>query len=182
MIINIHDKGASIMQSAPQELLKQYVQSQHFTSTADIMEAMKEMFRDVIQQVMEVEMDEELGRERCQRAAEENASPNYRNGYSQKTVKTQLGEIDIKVPRDRKGNYETKIIGKYDRTAEGREEKSLSLYACWMRWTSLRSWSARFPRRSCRRSTPGRIVRWKAITPLSSWMPFTTRSRKITAM
>ena len=58
------------MQSAPQELLKQYVQSQHFTSTADIMEAMKEMFRDVIQQVMEVEMDEELGRERCQRAAE----------------------------------------------------------------------------------------------------------------
>ena len=36
--------------NAPQELLKQYVQSQHFTSTADIMAAMKEMFRDVIQQ------------------------------------------------------------------------------------------------------------------------------------
>ena len=53
--------------NAPQELLKQYVQSQHFTSTADIMAAMKDMFRDVIQQVMEVEMDEELGRERCQR-------------------------------------------------------------------------------------------------------------------
>ena len=53
------------MQTAPQELLKQYVQSQHFTSTAEIMAAMKEMFRDVIQQVMEVEMDEELGRERC---------------------------------------------------------------------------------------------------------------------
>ena len=29
--------------NAPQELLKQYVQSQHFTSTADIMAAMKEM-------------------------------------------------------------------------------------------------------------------------------------------
>ena len=104
----IQDKGAGIMQSAPQELLKQYVESQHFTGTDDIMEAMKEMFRDVIQQDMEVEMDEELyeeldeelyeelGRERCQRAAEENASPNYRNGYSQKTVKTQFGEIDIK--------------------------------------------------------------------------------------
>ena len=55
------------MQPVPQELLKEYVQSQHFTSTADIMQAMKEMFRDVIQQVMEVELDEELGRERCQR-------------------------------------------------------------------------------------------------------------------
>ena len=116
--------------STPQELLKQYVQSQNFTSTADIMAAMKEMFRDVIQQVMEVEMDEELGRERCQRA--ESEAPNYRNGYSQKKVKTQLGEIDIKIPRDRKGNYEPKIISKYDRNAEGMEDKILSLYACGM--------------------------------------------------
>lgn len=40
--------------------------------------------------------------------------PNYQNGYSQKTVKPQLDEIDIKVPRDRQGNYEPKIISKYD--------------------------------------------------------------------
>ena len=49
------------MNTAPQELLKEYVQSQHFTNTAEIMVAMKEMFRDVVQTVMEVEMDEELG-------------------------------------------------------------------------------------------------------------------------
>ena len=36
------------MQPVPQDLLKEYVQSQHFTSTTEIMEAMKEMFRDVI--------------------------------------------------------------------------------------------------------------------------------------
>lgn len=41
------------MQPVPQDLLKGYVQSQHFTSTTEIMEAMKEMFRDVIQTVME---------------------------------------------------------------------------------------------------------------------------------
>ena len=46
----------------------------------------------------EVEMDEELGRERCQRAVGNVTAPNYRNGYSQKTIKTQLGEIDIKIP------------------------------------------------------------------------------------
>ena len=133
MKVNIRDeKGVRTMQPVPQDLLKQFVQSQHFTSTADIMQAMKEMFRDVIQQVMEVEMDEELGRERCQRASGENSSPNYRNGYSRKTVKTQLGEIDIKVPRDRQGNYEPKIIGKYDRNADGMEDKILSLYACGM--------------------------------------------------
>lgn len=121
------------MQPVPQDLMKEYVQSQHFTSTAEIMEAMKEMFRDVIQQVMEVEMDEELGRERCQRSQEPESTPrNYRNGYSKKTVKTQLGEIDIKVPRDRNGSFEPKIISKYDRNADGMEEKILALYACGM--------------------------------------------------
>ena len=121
------------MNTAPAELLKEYVQSQHFTSTADIMAAMKEMFRDVIQTVMEVEMDEELGRQRCQRSEAAEGEPrNYRNGYSKKTVKTQLGEVDIKVPRDRNGSYEPKIISKYDRNAEGMEEKILALYACGM--------------------------------------------------
>ena len=121
------------MNAAPQELLKEYVQSQHFTSTADIMAAMKEMFRDVIQTVMEVEMDEELGRQRCERSEAAEGEPrNYRNGYSKKTVKTQLGEVDIKVPRDRNGSYEPKIISKYDRNAEGMEDKILALYACGM--------------------------------------------------
>ena len=70
-------------------------------------------------------MDEELGRERCERAKSENGENtrrNYRNGYSQKTVKTQLGEVEIKVPRDRNGSYEPKIIGKYDRNADGMED------------------------------------------------------------
>ena len=67
------------MQPVPQDLLKEYVQSQHFTSTTEIMAAMKEMFRDVIQTVMEVEMDEELGRERCERSDEPEGTPrNYR--------------------------------------------------------------------------------------------------------
>ena len=121
------------MQSAPKNLLKEYVKNQQFSSTADIMQAMKEMFRDVIEQVMEVEMDDELGRERCQRSDEaEGQAKNYRNGYSKKTVKTQLGEVEIKVPRDRQGNYEPKIISKYDRNADGMEEKILALYACGM--------------------------------------------------
>ena len=120
------------MNAAPQDLLREYVRTQHFTSTADVMNAMKEMFRDVINQVMEVEMDEELGRERCQRAPEGTQRPNYRNGYSKKNVKTQLGEVEIKVPRDRNGTFEPKIIAKHCRNADGMEDKILSLYACGM--------------------------------------------------
>ena len=136
------------MNTAPQELLKEYVQSQHFTSTAEIMTAMKELFWDVVRTMMEVEMDEELGRERCQRA-ETSGAPNYRNGYTKKTVKTQLGEVEIRVPRDRNGSFEPKIIGKYSRNADGMEEKMIGLYASgtsrsrsknYMMWRSLQIW------------------------------------------
>lgn len=123
------------MSAAPAELMKDYVNNQQFKSTADVMAAMKEMFRDVLQQVMESELETELGYEKSQRTSDsavENEPRNYRNGYSKKTVKTQLGEIDIKVPRDRNGSFEPQIIGKYDRNADGMEEKILSLYACGM--------------------------------------------------
>lgn len=94
-----------MMQSAPQELLRQYVQSQRFASMVDIMAAMKELFQDVIQQVMEVEMDAKLGRARCQRFDGDDTSPNYRNGYSHKTVKTKLGEIDLQNPARPQGQF-----------------------------------------------------------------------------
>ena len=123
------------MELTPKELMKQYVDSQNFTSTTQIMQAMKELFRDAIQQVMESELDVELGYEKSERMSDsenDNLWKNYRNGYSKKTVKTQLGEIEVKVPRDRNGEYEPKIIGKYNRNADGMEEKILSLYACGM--------------------------------------------------
>jgi transposase-like protein len=128
-------KGCFFMNSTPAELLKSYVQSQQFTSTTDIMEAMKEMFRDVIQQVMETELSEELGFEKSERVSKTEAevlSKNYRNGHSKKKIKTQLGEVNIKIPRDRNGEYEPKIIGKYNRNADGMEEKIIALYACGM--------------------------------------------------
>ena len=123
------------MEKTSKELLKEFVNSQTFTSTTDIMNSMKELFSDVLQQVMEAELDEKLGYEKSERIAndEENGCrKNYRNGYSKKTVKTQLGEVDVKIPRDRNGEYEPQIIGKYSRNADGMEEKILGLYACGM--------------------------------------------------
>lgn len=123
------------MEKAPAELMKEYVNSQKFTNTTEIMEAMKAMFGDVLQQVMEAELDTKLGYEKSERTSnddESSLSKNYRNGHSKKTVKTQLGEVTINVPRDRNGEYEPSIISKYSRNADGMEEKILSLYSCGM--------------------------------------------------
>ncbi len=123
------------MEKTSKELLKEFVSSQHFTSTTDIMNSMKELFSDVLQEVMEAELEEKLGYEKSQRVSdneETTVSKNYRNGYSKKTVKTQLGAVNVKIPRDRNGEYEPRIIGKYERNAEGMEEKILALYSCGM--------------------------------------------------
>jgi putative transposase len=123
------------MSTTPAEMMKEYVNSQKFSSTTEVMAAMKEMFKDVLQQVMECELDNKLGYEKSERTSENDettVSKNYRNGYSQKTIKSQLGEVQVKIPRDRNGEYEPKIIEKYNRNADGMEEKILSLYSCGM--------------------------------------------------
>ncbi len=123
------------MSTAPSEMMKEYVNSQKFSSTTEIMLAMKEMFKDVLQQVMECELDNKLGYEKSERVSEngeKEVSKNYRNGYSQKIIKSQLGEVQVKIPRDRNGEYEPQIIEKYSRNADGMEDKILSLYSCGM--------------------------------------------------
>ena len=52
------------MEKTSKELLKEFVNSQHFTSTADIMNSMKELFSDVLQTVMEAELEKKLGYEK----------------------------------------------------------------------------------------------------------------------
>lgn len=54
---------------------------------------------------------------------------NKRNGHSTKNLKSQYGEFQIDVPRDRNGEFEPKLIPKYQRDISGIEEKVISLYA-----------------------------------------------------
>lgn len=84
-------------------------------SMEDIREKLKELFKDTIQQMFEVEMDEHLGYEKHDPAG--NNSGNRRNGYSKKTVKTRFGQSEIEIPRDRKGEFEPQIVKKYETTA-----------------------------------------------------------------
>ena len=123
------------MKRIPQEIIRELIKSEEFKSTGDIMEAIKGMFSDVLGAVLEAELDTTLGYEKQERRAEregEGKSRNYRNGHTTKTVKTQLGEVEVSIPRDRNGEFEPKIIEKYSRNAGGMEEKILALYAAGM--------------------------------------------------
>ena len=88
---------------------------------------LKESFKDILQELMEAELDATLGYEKKQKG--DLATDNKRNGYSPKTLKSQYGEFQVEVPRDRNGEFEPKLIPKYQRDISGIEEKVISLYA-----------------------------------------------------
>ena len=75
-------------------------------------------------------MDEALGYGKYDSSSK--SIDNSRNGYSKKTVKTELGPVEINIPRDRNGEFKPKIIPKHQRSVNGIEEKILGLYATGM--------------------------------------------------
>jgi len=80
-----------------------------------------------MERMLEAEMTEHLGYE--PNAAEGRGSGNSRNGHTHKTVTTESGPVDIRVPRDREGTFEPVVVPKHARRLEGFDEKVLSLYA-----------------------------------------------------
>jgi putative transposase len=55
--------------------------------------------------------------------------PNVRNGAGRKTVRTDLGPVTIKTPRDRDGSFEPKLVAKRQTRLAGLDDKILGLYA-----------------------------------------------------
>lgn len=118
------------MGNVSKELLREYIKEQNFSSADDILIGLKEMFRDVLQESLEAEMDEALGYGKYNNMDKNN--DNSRNGYSKKTVKTELGAVELNIPRDRNGDFEPKIVPKHQRSVNGIEDKILGLYATGM--------------------------------------------------
>ena len=118
------------MGNVSKELLREYIKEQHFTNANEILVGLKEMFRDVLQEALEAEMDEALGY--CKYDTISKNKDNSRNGYSKKTLKTELGPVEINIPRDRNGEFEPKIVPKHQRSVNGIEDKILGLYATGM--------------------------------------------------
>ena len=98
---------------------------------------MQKLFKDIIQQLLEAEMEEHLGRERHERSNE--ANPNYRNGYSYKTIESSFGEVGLDIPRDRKAQFEPKVVKKYETVCNELDKKIIGLYACGMSERDIQS-------------------------------------------
>jgi transposase-like protein len=93
----------------------------------DIQDLLKNLFKGTIEEMLEVEMDDHLGYDKHSPLGD--LSGNSRNGYNRKTIQTQMGKAEIKVPRDRNGEFDPQLIGKYQNRSDGLEEKIVAMYA-----------------------------------------------------
>lgn len=100
---------------------------------------MKKLLKDVMQQLLEAEMDEHLGREKYERNEDESDSKNYRNGHSKKSVNTIYGEVPIDMPRDRNSEFNPHAIGKYETDCNELDKKIIGLYARGMSTRDIQS-------------------------------------------
>ena len=83
--------------------------------------------RQVLETALQVEMAEHLGYEHSDPSG--HGSGNSRNGTTAKTVRTDVGDVRIEIPRDRAGTFAPAVIPKHQRRLAGFDEAVLSLYA-----------------------------------------------------
>lgn len=123
----------------------------------DIQDVFKMMVGEILENGLEGELDDELGYSKYDYRNKE--SDNSRNGYSNKTLKTSFGETEIKVPRDRNGEFEPQLVKKYQTTLTGDiEEKIISMYAKGMTTKDIESHIQEIYGLECSDTTISRIT------------------------
>lgn len=97
------------------------------TNMDEVQILLKDLFKGTIESMLECEMDEHLGYEK--NSIEGNNTGNSRNGYNKKKLQSEYGESKIKVPRDRNGEFDPKVISKYQTKTDNLENQVIAMYA-----------------------------------------------------
>ena len=112
---------------ASEQLMKYLFENYDIKSALDVQEALKDMFAETLETMLQAELDDHLGYEK--NANNVASTTNRRNGTSKKTVQSQLGEFDLQVPRDREATFEPQVVKKHQKDISGIEERILSMYS-----------------------------------------------------
>lgn len=74
------------------------------------MDDIQELFKDTIAEFMEAGLDDQLSYSRYDYKNKD--TDNSRNGHSSKTLRTSFGDVEVSVPRDRKSEFDPKVLRK----------------------------------------------------------------------
>lgn len=109
------------------EQLRELIKEKHLVTADDVQNMLKEMFAETLQEMLEAELDTELGYPKNGSSPE--GGSNRRNGHTKKNVRSQYGDLELNIPRDREGDFEPAVVKKHQKEVTGIEEQILGLYA-----------------------------------------------------
>jgi transposase-like protein len=112
---------------ALKKLLMAQIRARGGTAAVDSKSIVNGLIKQTLEAFLELEMEEHLGYPH--HAAEGRGSGNSRNGATAKTVRGDFGEVEIETPRDRKGEFDPKIVAKRQTSIGNFTETVISLYA-----------------------------------------------------
>ena len=108
--------------------IRELLQASNINSMDDISDLFKETIEEFMENGLEAELDDQLGYSKYD--YKNKGTDNSRNGHSGKTLRTSFGDVEVSVPRDRKGEFEPQVLKKNQTSvSQDIEEKILSMYA-----------------------------------------------------
>lgn len=123
-------KNDSPQKAAMRELMKGYLKENDIQvkDGSDVNSIMRDMMSILLEGALDEELNQELGYSKYDYRNKD--TDNSRNGHSKKTMHTGYGDMDVSIPRDRNGEFEPKLVKKYQNTVtQDMEEKIISMYA-----------------------------------------------------
>ena len=121
-------KNRSPEEQARRAKIRELLQESNFNSMEDIQDLFKETIAEFMENGLDAELDDELGYSKYDYKNKD--TDNSRNGHSSKTLRTSFGDVEVCVPRDRKGEFEPVVLKKNQTSVSQEiEEKILSMYA-----------------------------------------------------
>lgn len=107
-------------------LIKEFIASNELKTTEDVENALRNLFKDTLQEMLNAELTEHLGYEKNEYT---DGKENYRNGYSNKIVHSSQGDINLNVPRDRNGSFDPIVVENGQKDISNIEHKIIRMYA-----------------------------------------------------
>jgi len=117
----------------PEDLLNDKDFLKQFKTGSELTSFIEQLYKRGVEKILEGELDAHLDYAKHQKSNNSNS----RNGYGTKTIKTNLGETQIQVPRDRDSSFNPMLIKKRENVADGVENIIISLYAKGMSTTDI---------------------------------------------
>ena len=138
-MVGVGPSGTGLDESAPEEVVDRLARLLPSDVLDDVLEGLApeeitgpgglitQLAGRVVEAALGAELSEHLGYPPGQ--GPPGGAGNVRNGSTPKTLKTELGEVVVRTPRDRQGSFEPRLVGKRQTRLAGLDERVLDLYA-----------------------------------------------------